>query len=115
MLAHTASFLKLINSAIDDTSHGVASAHHLHNVHCGVENIISLLEYDKDVGEKAARLSRRAGDYITYHNLVTSEVSGVTMGEDANRLRAVHEALDDFRSAVEHGQPNSRVRKLGVT
>jgi hypothetical protein len=37
------------------------------------------------------------------------------MGEDADRLRAVHEALDDFRSAVEHGQPNSRVRKLGVT
>src|ERR1700693_3906307 len=113
MLAHTASFLKLINSAIDDTSRGVASAHHLHNVRCGVENIMSLLEHDNGVVEKADRLSRRAADYITYHDLVTSEIGGVTIGEDADRLRAVHEALDDFRSAVEHSQPNARVRKLG--
>ena len=115
MLAHTASFLKLIKSTIDDTSRGVASAHHLHNVRCGVENIMSLLEYDNGVVEKADRLTRRAGSYITYHDLVTSNISGVTIGEDADRLRAVREALDDFHSAVEQSQPNARVRKLGVT
>jgi hypothetical protein len=115
MLAHTASFLKLIKSAIDDTSRGVVSAHHLHNVRCGVENIMALLEYDDDVVEKAERLARRAGDYITYHDSLTSKISGVTVGGDADRLRAVHEAIDDFHSTVERSQPNSRVRKLGVT
>jgi hypothetical protein len=115
MLDHTASFLKLIKSTIEDTSRGVASAHHLHNVRCGVENIMSLLQHDNGVVEKADRLSRRASDYITYHDLVTSNISGVTIGEDADRLRAVREALDDFHSAVEQSQPNSRVRKLGVS
>jgi len=115
MLAHTMSFLKLIEGTIEDASHGITSAHHLHNVRCGVENIMCLLQYDNGVVEKADRLSRRANDYITYHDLVTSNISGVTIGEDADRLRAVHEALNDFHSAVEQGQPNSRVRKLGVT
>ena len=115
MLAHTASFLKLIKSTIEDTSYGVASAHHLHNVRCGVENIISLLQSDNGVVEKADRLTRRAGSYITYHDMVTSNVSGATIGEDADRQSAVREALDDFHLAVEHRQPNSRVRRLGVT
>ena len=114
LAAHTASFLKLINATLDDTSRGVASPHHLHNVRCGVENIMSLLEYNNDVVEKADQLSRRACDYITYHDLVTSKISGVTIGEDADRLRAVREALAGFRSAVEISQPNSRVRKLGL-
>jgi hypothetical protein len=32
----------------------------------------------------------------------------------ADRLRATYEALAGFRLAVEHGQPNSRVRTLGL-
>jgi hypothetical protein len=115
MLAHTASFLKLINGAIQDTSRGVASAHHLHNVRCGVANIMSILNQDNALVEKADRLVRRADDYIIYHDLVTSKTGGATVGEDADRLRAVHEAIDDFHSTVECSQPNSRVRKLGVT
>jgi hypothetical protein len=113
--AHTASFLKLINATLEDTSRGVASSHHLHNVRCGVENIMSLLEFNNDVVEKAERLSRRARDYITYHDLVTSKISGVTIGEEVDRLRAARDALADFRSAVEQSQPNSRVRKLGLS
>ena len=104
MLAHTASFLKLINSTIEDTSRGVASAHHLDNVRCGVENIISLLQCDNGVIEKADQLTRRAESYITYHGLVTSNISGVTIGEDGDRLRALREALDDFHSAVERSR-----------
>ncbi len=52
LTAHTASFLKLINTALEDISHGVASPHHLHNVRCGIENILSLLEYNNEVVEK---------------------------------------------------------------
>jgi hypothetical protein len=109
MLAQTVSFLKLIDGAIDDTSRGVSSAHHFHNVCCGVEHIMSLLNCDNELVEKADRLVYRAGDYIRYHDLVTSKGNGAAAGEDAERLRAVHEALDVFRSAVERGQPNSRV------
>jgi hypothetical protein len=110
MLAHTASFLKLIGGAIDDTSRGVSSAHHFHNVCCGVEHITSHLNCDNALIEKADRLVRRAGDYITNHDLALSKT-----GEDAERPRAVHKALDDFWTAVERGQPNSSVRKLGLT
>jgi hypothetical protein len=112
--AHTVNFLNLINTALEDISRGVASPHHLHNVRCGIENILSLLKYNNEVVEKADQLSRRAYDYVTYHDLVTSKTSDWTSGEDVDRLRAVREALAGFRSAVEHSQPNSRVRTLGL-
>ena len=114
LAAHTASFLKLINTALEDISHGVASPHHLHNVRCGIENILSLLEYNNEVVEKADQLSRRARDYVTYHDLATSEICDGTMGADVDRLRVVREALAGFSSAVERSQPNSRVRTLGL-
>jgi hypothetical protein len=115
MLAvHTASFLKFINTEIEDISRGIANPHHLHNVRCGIENILSLLECNNEVIEKADQLSRRASDYITHHGLVTSKSSDETISQDDGLLRAVHEALAGFGSAVEHGQPNSRVRTLGL-
>jgi hypothetical protein len=59
LAAHTASFLRLIYTALEDISRGVAS-------------------------------------------------------KNADCLRAAHEELARFRSAVEHSQPNSRVRMLGL-
>ena len=115
LAAHTASFLKLINTALEDVSRGVASPHHLHNVRCGIDNILSLLKYNNEVVDKADQLSRRACDYITHHDLVTSKMGDGTNREDVDRLRTVHEALAGFCSAVEHSQPNSRVRTLGLT
>jgi hypothetical protein len=112
MLAtHTASFLKLIDTVLDDISRGVASGHHLHNVRCGIENILALLEYNNELVEKADQLSRRAGDYITYR--ATSKIRDRTI-EDADRLRIAREALAGFRFAVEQSRPNSRVRTLGL-
>jgi hypothetical protein len=75
---------------------------------------VSLLEYNNEVVEKADQLSRRARDYVTYHDLATSKIFDGTMGEDVDRLRVVREALAGFRSAVERSQPNSRVRTLGL-
>ena len=114
LAAHTASFLKLIYAALEDISRGVASPHHLHNVRCGIENILCLLECNIEVIEKADQLSRRACDYVRNHDLLRSTVSDGTTGENADRLRAAHEALARFRSAVEHSQPNSRARMLGL-
>jgi len=112
--AHTASFLKLIDTVLEDITRGVASRHHLHNVHCGIENIVALLEYNDELVDKADQLSRRARDYITYRDLVTSKINEGTIGEDDNRLRIAREALAGFSSAVEHSRPNSRVRTLGL-
>src|SRR5260370_18926972 len=110
--AHITSFLKLISSQLDETSRGVASSHPLRSVQCGIENILSLLEYSNDVVDKADQLSRRASIYITRHDLISSKMSDRDIGEDADRLRAAHEALAGFCFAVEHSQPNSRVRTL---
>jgi hypothetical protein len=112
--AHTASFLSLINTTLDDITRGVASPHHLHNVHCGIENIMSLLKYNNEVVEKADQLSRQARDYIRQHDLVACTNSNGMSGAEGDRLRAVHEALAGFRSAVERSQPNARVRTLGL-
>jgi hypothetical protein len=115
MLAtYAVSFLKLIDTVLDDVSHGVASGHHLHNVRCGIENILALFERSNELVEKADQLSHRAGDYITYR-ASTSQMSDRTIGEDVDRLRIAREALAGFRSAVEHSRPNSRVRTLGLT
>jgi hypothetical protein len=92
----------------------VTSTHHFHNVRCGIENILSLLEYNNDVVEKADQLSRRASNYITRHDLISSKMSDGDVREDADRLHAAHEALAGFRFAVEHSKPNSRVRTLGL-
>ena len=112
--AHITSFLKLIGAQLEETSRGVASAHHFHNVQCGIENILSLLEYNNDVVEKADQLSRRASSYITRHDLISSKINDRDISEDADRLRATHEALAGFRFAVEQSQPNARVRTLGL-
>ena len=112
--AHIASFLKLINIQLEETSRGVTSSHHFHNVQCGIENILCLLEYNNDVVEKANQLSRRASSYITRHGLISSKISDADVSEDADRLRAAHEALAGFCFAVEHGRPNSRVGTLGL-
>jgi hypothetical protein len=115
MLAtYTVSFLKLIDTVLDDVSRGVASSHHLHNVRCGIENILALLECSNELVEKADQLSHRAGDYIAYRGLTASEMSDRTIGEDVDRLRTAREALSGFRTAVENSRPNSRVRTLGL-
>jgi hypothetical protein len=108
--AHITSFLNFINAQLEETSRGVTSSHHFHNVQCGIENILCLLECNDDVSEKEDQLSRRASNYITCHDLISSRVSDGDRSEDADRLRAAHEALAGFRFAVEHSQPNSRVR-----
>jgi hypothetical protein len=112
--AHIASFLKLIGAQLEETSRGVISSHHFHNVRCGIENILSLLEYNNDVVAKADQLSRRASDYITRHAPIASKMSASDISEDADRLRAAHEALAGFSFAVEQSRPNSRVRTLGL-
>jgi hypothetical protein len=112
--AHITSFLKLISTQLEETSRGVTSSHHFHNVQCGIENILSLLEYNNDVVDKADQLSRRASNYFTRHDLISSKTSDRDISEDADRLLAAHEALAGFRFAVEHSQPNSRVRTLGL-
>jgi hypothetical protein len=115
MLAvHTASFIQFINTEIEEISRGIVNPHHFHNVRCGIESILSLLEYNNDVVDKADQLSRRASDYITHHGLVTSKSSDETVRRDDGLLLAVQEALARFGVAVEHGQPNSRVRTLGL-
>ena len=112
--AHITSFLKLISTQLEETSRGVTSSHHFHNVQCAIENILSLLEYSNDVVDRADQLSRRASNYITRHDLISSKISDRDISEDADRLRATYEALAGFRFAVEHSQPNSRVRTLGL-
>jgi hypothetical protein len=114
LAAHTASFLKFIDSVLEDISQGIASRHHLHNVRCGIENILALLEFNNEVDERANELSRRAQDYIMYRDSLASEGEGGSIGDDCDRLRIVREALDGFRFAVEHSKPNSRVRALGL-
>ena len=112
--AHIKSFLHLILTQLEETSRGVTSSHHFHNVQCGIENILSLLVRNNDVIEKADQLSRRASNYITRHDLISSRTGDTDISEDADRLRAAHEALAGFRVAVEQSKPNSRVRTLGL-
>ena len=91
--AHITSFLKLISAQLEETSRGIISVHHFHNVQCGIENILSLLERNNDVIETADQLSRRASNYITRHGLISSTVGDSDINDDADRLRAAHAAL----------------------
>ena len=88
--AHITSFLKLISAQLEETSRGIISVHHFHNVQCGIENILSLLERNNDVVETADQLSRRASNYITRHGLISSTAADTDISDDADRLRAAH-------------------------
>jgi hypothetical protein len=112
--AHVASFLKLISAQLEETSQGESNIHHFHNVRCGIENILSLLECNDDVVEKADQLARRASNYIMRHDLISSKGGDGDISEDTDRLNTALEALAGFRFAVEHSKPNSRVRRLGL-
>src|SRR6266542_3359365 len=98
--AHITSFLKLISTQLEETSRGVTSSHHFHNVQCGIENILSLLDYNNELVDRADQLSRRAFNYITRHDLISSKISDRDISEDADRLRATHEAVAGFRLAL---------------
>ena len=87
--AHITSFLKLISAQLEETSRGITSIHHFHNVQCGIENILSLLERNNDVVETADQLSRSASSYITRHGLISSTAADTDINDDADRLRAV--------------------------
>ena len=112
--AHIASFSKLIGAQLEETSRGIPSIHHFHNVQCEIANILSLLEYNNNVVEKADQLAIRASSYITRHDQISAKGRDGDISEDADRLHAAHAALAGFRFAVEHSRPNSRVRTLGL-
>jgi hypothetical protein len=80
-------------------------------VQCGIANILSLLKYSDEVDEKANELSRTASNYITGHDVIRVDDNT----DDTDRLHAANEALAGFRFAVEHSQPNARVRILGLS
>ncbi len=98
--AHIASFLKLISAQLEETSRGISSIHHFHNVQCGIENILSLLECNDDVVEKADQLSRRASNYITRHDLISSET--ITR---SNPQRDRQQSPDQAHQPIRSGRP----------
>ena len=111
--AHIASFLKLIGAQLEETSRGLHSVHHVHNIDCGIANILSLLEPNNDVVQKADQLSLKASSYISRHDPASARVDGDGK-EDADRFHAAQAALAGFRFAVERSRPNSRVHTLGL-
>ena len=56
--AHITSFLNFINAQLEETSRGVTSSHHFHNVQCGIENILCLLECNDDATSHPADAPR---------------------------------------------------------
>jgi hypothetical protein len=107
--AHLTSFLKLIGAQLEETARGVVSSHHVRSVECGIENILSLVEYDDGV---VASAERRASIYITRHKECSSETT--ISAEDADRFRAAQDALSGFCVAIERSRPKARVRMLGL-
>ena len=78
--AHIASFLKLIGAQLEETSRGLHSVHHVHNIDCGIANILSLLEPNNDVVQKADQLSLKASSYISRHDPASAgSVMGMAM------------------------------------
>ena len=63
--AHIASFLKLIGAQLEETSHGLHSVHHVHNIECGIANILSLLEPNNEVCRKSNQRPLKASSYIS--------------------------------------------------
>jgi hypothetical protein len=108
------SFIDLIERALTEASRGIASSHHFHNVRAGIANILSLLEYDAEIGAAADRLTQTAASYINRHDIGATTMTERERGADADRFSIAQDAVAAFRASLERGRPSSRVRKLGL-
>jgi hypothetical protein len=108
------SFVDLIEGVLLEASRGIASSHHLHNVRAGIANILSLLEYDAEIGDAADRLTQTAASYINRHDIGPTTMTERERGADADRFGIAQDAVLAFRASLERGRPSSRVRKLGL-
>jgi hypothetical protein len=104
----------LIKGALLEASNGIASSHHLHNVRAGITNILSLLEYDAEIGAAADRLTQMAAGYLNRHNIVSTTMTDQDRRADADRFGIVQDAFSAFRASLERARPSSRVRTLGL-
>jgi len=97
-----------------EASRGIASSHHLHNVRAGIANILSLLEYDDEIGNAANRLTETAANYLNRHDIASTTLTEPEKRADAERFGVVQDALATFGASLEHARPSSRVRTLGL-
>jgi hypothetical protein len=107
-------FSQALGAQLEETSHGLHSIHHVHNIDCGIANILSLLDPNNEVARTADQLSRKASNYISRHDPASVRVSDGDGNEDADRFHAAQAALAGFRFAIERSRPNSRVHTLGL-
>ena len=107
-------FVDLIKRALLEASRGVASSHHFHNVRAGIANILSLLEYDDEIGAAADRLTETAANYLNRHDIVSTTTTEHERRSDADRFGIAQDALAAFRASLERARPSSRVRTLGL-
>jgi hypothetical protein len=107
-------FVDLIKMTLLEASRGIASSHHLHNVRAGIANILSLLEYDAEIGAAADRLAQTAASYINRHDIVSATMTEQERRADADRLGIAQDAFAAFRASLERARPSSRVRRLGL-
>jgi hypothetical protein len=110
----TNDFVDLIKRALQEASKGIANSHHLHNVRAGIANILSLLEYDAEIGAAADRLTQTAASYLNSHDIVSLTMTEQERRADADRFGVAQDALAAFRTSLEHARPSSRVRRLGL-
>jgi hypothetical protein len=110
----TKGFVELIKDVLSEASRGVASSHHFHNVRAGIANILSLLEYDNEIGEAANRLTQTAANYLNRHDIASATVTEQERRADADRFGIVQDALAAFGASLERARPSARVRTLGL-
>jgi hypothetical protein len=110
----TNDFVDLIKRTLLEASKGIASSHHLHNVRAGIANILSLLEYDAEIGAAADRLAQTAANYINRHDIVSTTTTEQQRRADADRFGIAEDAFAAFRASLERARPSSRVRRLGL-
>jgi len=110
----TTGFVELIKGVLSEASSGIASSHHFHNVRAGIANILSLLEYDNEIGEAANRLTQTAADYLNRHDIPSVTLTDQERRADADRFGIVQDALGAFGASLERARPSSRVRTLGL-
>jgi hypothetical protein len=111
----TNGFVDLIKGVLLEASRGIASSHHFHNVRAGIANILSLLEYDNQIGEAADRLTETAASYLNRHDAASTTLTDHEVRADADRFGVVQEALAAFGASLERARPSSRVRALGLS
>ncbi len=107
--------LRAISTRLEEMQSGSFTRAHLTQLGGAIKCILAKVEHDRAIEQAADHLYARAKDYVEARNSLRGLAKGSFRRRGHESMRAVYEALEDFRQALQNARPNKLAQDLGLT